>query len=195
VEDAAKVPHLPSLSTSKKITPRNPGSFRYHFAEIENFLSESGELTPVERMGFRRTIISAFGGGRPQDQHLNEFLWLSGSEFMKSVKLRFRKGFAVVSGNRWSQAATMVIPVGGTEGGPGNNHRAADQWLFVISGRGSATLAGKRVALRASSLVLIERGQNHEIRNVGTTELVTLNFYIPLAYSKAGEELPSAEPK
>jgi oxalate decarboxylase/phosphoglucose isomerase-like protein (cupin superfamily) len=43
---------------------------------------------------------------------------------------------------------------------------------------------------KCSSLVLIERGQNHEIRNVGTTNLKTLNFYVPPAYTKAADELP-----
>ncbi len=114
---------------------------------------------------------------------------------MKSTKLRFRKGFAVIMGNKRSQAATMVIPAGGKEGGPDNNHRGADQWLFVFSGKGSAIIAGKKVALPTSSLVLIERGENHEIRNVGTTDLVTLNFYIPSAYTSAGDELSPAKRK
>lgn len=89
----------------------------------------------------------------------------------------------------------MVIPVGGKEGGPDNNHRRADQWLFIVSGKGSATIAGKKIALKPGSLVLIERGQNHEIRNAGTTKLVTLNFYVPPAYTKSGNELPAAEPE
>ena len=114
---------------------------------------------------------------------------------MNATKLRFRKGFAVVAGNKRSQAATMVIPVGGKEGGSDNNHSGADQWLFVVSGKGSATIAGRKFALKTSSLLLIERGQTHEIRNAGSTELVTLNFYVPPAYTKAGNELPTAEPK
>jgi len=114
---------------------------------------------------------------------------------MKPQTLRFATGFSVIMGNKRSQAATMVIPEGEKEGGPQNNHRGADQWLFVVSGKGSATIAGRKVALRSSSLVLIERGQNHEIRNTGTTPLVTLNFYVPPAYTKAGNELPTAEPE
>jgi mannose-6-phosphate isomerase-like protein (cupin superfamily) len=114
---------------------------------------------------------------------------------MKATKLTFYKGFSVVGGNDRSQAATMVIPVGGKEGGPDNNHRGAEQWLFVISGNGSATIAGKTVLLRKSTLVLIERGQNHEVRNTGRADLVTLNFYVPPAYTKGGNELPAAKPK
>jgi len=114
-------------------------------------------------------------------------------EVMKPVKLRFRKGFAIVGGNKRSEAATMVIPAGEKEGGKDNNHKGADQWLFVVSGQGSATVDGRKFSLRTSSLILIERGQNHEIRNTGTTDLVTLNFYVPPAYTKAGDELPSAK--
>ncbi len=89
----------------------------------------------------------------------------------------------------------MVIPRGESEGGPDNNHREADQWLFVVSGRGVAKVGRKRMTLRTSSLVLIERGQSHEITNTGTTDLVTLNFYVPPAYTRAGDELPTAKPK
>jgi mannose-6-phosphate isomerase-like protein (cupin superfamily) len=114
---------------------------------------------------------------------------------MKSTRVRFRKGCGVIFGNKGSQAATMVIPAGGKEGGPDNNHRNADQWLFVISGKGAATIAGKTVSLQSGSLVLIERAENHEIRNTGRTDLVTLNCYVPPAYTKAGNELPAAKPK
>jgi mannose-6-phosphate isomerase-like protein (cupin superfamily) len=49
---------------------------------------------------------------------------------------------------------------------------------------------GTRVRLRAGSLVLIERGDRHEIRNTARTTLKTLNVYVPPAYTNAGEELP-----
>jgi hypothetical protein len=35
---------------------------------------------------------------------------------MKTAKLRLRKGFSVVLENKRSQAATVIIPVGGKEG-------------------------------------------------------------------------------
>lgn len=92
--------------------------------------------------------------------------------------------------NKRGQAATMVIAPGDCEGGPHNRHRGADQWLFVLSGRGVATLGGRPRPLKAGSLVLIERGTNHEIRNTGRTPLKTLNLYVPPAYRSDGEELP-----
>jgi len=84
----------------------------------------------------------------------------------------------------------MTLGPGGCEGGPDNRHRGADQWLFVQSGSGIAIVNGRRVRLRAGSVVLIERGDRHEIRNTGRTPLRTLNVYVPPAYTKSGDELP-----
>ena len=109
---------------------------------------------------------------------------------MKRKHLRFGEGFRVAMGNRRSQAAEMVLPPGDSEGGPDNRHRGADQWLYVVSGTGAATVNGRRSRLRAGSLLLIERGDTHEIRNTGRTPLRTLNLYVPPAYRANGDELP-----
>src|SRR5918992_5567278 len=109
---------------------------------------------------------------------------------MKRKHLRFGKGFRVAIGNKRSQAAEMVLGRGDCEGGPDNRHRGADQWLFVLSGAGTATVNGKRYPLRAGSLLLIERGDAHEIRSSGRGRLRTLNVYVPPAYTAGGEELP-----
>lgn len=106
------------------------------------------------------------------------------------ARLRFRKGFHVAITNKRAQAAEMVIAPGDCEGGPDNKHRGADQWLFVVAGRGTAIVNGKRRQLEAGSLVLIERGATHEIRNTGRTPLKTLNIYVPPAYRSDGDELP-----
>jgi len=109
---------------------------------------------------------------------------------MKRKNLQFENGFRIVLGNPTSQAAEMVLSPGDTEGSPENMHRGADQWLFVISGTGMATVNGKRYRLGEGSLVLIERGDKHEIRNTGEDLLRTLNFYVPPAYTSDSEELP-----
>jgi mannose-6-phosphate isomerase-like protein (cupin superfamily) len=109
---------------------------------------------------------------------------------MKRKHLRFGEGFRVAVGNERSQAAEMVLGPGDSEGGSDNRHRGADQWLYVLSGTGTATVNGKRYPLRAGSLVLIERGDTHEIRNSGRTPLRTLNFYVPPAYASSGDPLP-----
>jgi mannose-6-phosphate isomerase-like protein (cupin superfamily) len=105
-------------------------------------------------------------------------------------QLRFGKGFSVAMGNRRAQGATMVIEPGDSEGGPDNRHRGADQWLFVVAGSGVAVLGGRKHRLKSGSLVLVERGTTHEIRNTGRTPLKTLNVYVPPAYRSDGDELP-----
>jgi mannose-6-phosphate isomerase-like protein (cupin superfamily) len=112
---------------------------------------------------------------------------------MKRKLLRFGKGFRVALGNRRCQAAEMVIPPGGAEGGPENRHRGADQWLFVVEGHGTAIVKGQRYPLRAGTLLLIEHGDEHEIRNTRRALLKTLNTYSPPAYTKSGDELPRAK--
>lgn len=112
---------------------------------------------------------------------------------MKRKVLRFGKGFRVALGNHRTQAAEMVIAPNGAEGGPTNRHRGADQWLFVVSGIGQARIEGRAYPLRAGTLLLIEHGDRHEIRNTGRAPLKTLNFYSPPAYRVNGEELPRAK--
>lgn len=109
---------------------------------------------------------------------------------MKRRTLRFGAGFRVVAGNRRSQAAEMVVKPGKGEGDPHNRHRGADQWLFVEAGTGVAIVNGRRHRLGPGSLLLIEKGDEHEIRNTGRGLLKTLNVYVPPAYDGAGEELP-----
>ena len=106
---------------------------------------------------------------------------------MRSKLLRFGKGFRVAFAVRRAQAAEMVIAPGGSEGGPDNRHRGADQWLYVVSGTGVAIVEGRRVPLRAGRLLVIGRGERHEIRNSGRTLLKTLNFYYPPAFDAEGD--------
>ena len=113
---------------------------------------------------------------------------------MKRKTLRFGKGFNVVLGNGRSQAAQMVLEPGKAEGNAKNRHAGADQWLFVLSGSGMATINGRRYPLRPASLLLIEHGDRHEIRNTGRQLLKTLNFYVPPAYTADGGELPPGKP-
>ncbi|HEX2207928.1 MAG TPA: cupin domain-containing protein [Longimicrobium sp.] len=112
---------------------------------------------------------------------------------MQIQRLRFDGGFAVAFGNGRAQAATMVIAPGGAEGGPGNRHRGADQWLYVVAGQGAAVVEGETHVLRPGVILLIERGEAHEIRNTGPEPLQTLNFYAPPAYTQDGDTLPAGE--
>jgi mannose-6-phosphate isomerase-like protein (cupin superfamily) len=113
---------------------------------------------------------------------------------MKQKQVHLKNEFKVVAGNARAQAAEMVLKPGQNEGGPDNRHQGADQWLFVVSGKGAAIVKGKRRVLKEGTVLLIERGESHEIRNTGKTALRTLNFYCPPAYSKSGDPLPAGKP-
>ena len=112
---------------------------------------------------------------------------------MKRKQLRFGRGFRVAFGNARAQAAEMVIAPGDAEGDAHNRHRGADQWLYVLSGTGVATVNRRRYPLRSGTLMLIERGDEHEVRNSGRTPLRTLNVYVPPAYDAEGGELAAGK--
>jgi oxalate decarboxylase/phosphoglucose isomerase-like protein (cupin superfamily) len=113
---------------------------------------------------------------------------------MRETTLGFEPGFRVAFDVRQVQAAEMVIAPGDSEGGPDNRHRGADQWVFVVGGRGTALVQDKAgtqhdVSLSAGSLLVIEHGERHEIRNDGDGPLKTLNFYYPPAFDAGGDPI------
>ena len=110
---------------------------------------------------------------------------------MQHKQLQFGHGYKVVLTDERSQAAQMTLAPGNAEGGPENRHEGADQWPFVVSGEGLAIAEGERMELREGTLLPIQRGESHEIRNTGKDSLKTLNFYVPPGYTFEGDELPA----
>lgn len=106
---------------------------------------------------------------------------------MQKKRLGFEEGFRIATGVRELQAAEMVLAPGDCEGGEDNHHRGADQWLFVVEGKGVAIVDGKPVDLEPGVLLVIEKQERHEIRNTGDGLLKTLNFYYPPAFDRDGE--------
>ena len=107
---------------------------------------------------------------------------------MKHLKTTGRSGmFRLLGETRSAQAAMMTLRVGQSTGEPDNEHSGSEQWLFVISGSGDALVNKRRTKIREGSLLLIEKGEVHQIRNTGRKPLVTLNIYVPPAYDKDGE--------
>jgi len=111
---------------------------------------------------------------------------------MRKITLGFEQGFRVAFDVRQVQAAEMVIAPGDSEGGPDNRHRGADQWLFVVGGHGNAKVYDDQgmprdVPLSAGTLLVIEQGERHEVRNDGDAPLKTLNFYHPPAFDAEGD--------
>lgn len=113
---------------------------------------------------------------------------------MKRSRLSQRPGFHVGMTSRGAQVASMILAPGGAEGGPDNRHRGADQWLYVVAGTGVARVNGRRVRLVPGTLLLIERGDVHEVRNSGRATLKTLNVYVPPAYRQDGRPLSRGRP-
>lgn len=112
---------------------------------------------------------------------------------MKHKRLSPDADFDVAFDCRNVQAASMTLQPGAKTGGADNRHRGADQWMYVASGEGVAVVDREEQRLRAGSLLLIERGETHEIRCTGEEPLRTVNFYSPPAYDEDGEELPAGE--
>lgn len=115
---------------------------------------------------------------------------------MRHIKTGLKRGeFDLLLATRGAQAAKMTLrPGGSSDDEPSNEHPHSEQWLFVVSGHGEAVIGKRRRALRRvplapNSLLLIEKGELHQIRNTGRRALVTINFYVAPAYSQDGEPL------
>ena len=101
---------------------------------------------------------------------------------MRRTTLDFSGFFDVRLTTDDAQAAQMTLAPGQSTGGPENRHADSDQWLYVVSGTGQATVEGEDVRLEPNDLVVIEAGETHEIANDGDDPLETLNLYVPPDY-------------
>ena len=121
---------------------------------------------------------------------------------MKLINTRKRMGrFCVIATTRGLQAAMMTLRgQAASDDEPSNEHPRSEQWLFVISGNGTATVIpaqGRRrtVKLRPGTSLLIERYERHRIKNSGRGALRTLNLYSAPAYATDGSVRRSARPE
>jgi mannose-6-phosphate isomerase-like protein (cupin superfamily) len=104
-----------------------------------------------------------------------------------------RRSFHLLHTTREGQAAMMTLrPGGASDDEPSNEHPRSEQWLFVIAGTGQALVGQQRTSLRQirlaeGSLLVIKKGELHQIKNTGRHLLRTLNVYMPPAYDANGE--------
>ena len=68
----------------------------------------------------------------------------------------------------------------------------------MLSGSGQAIIGKRRdslhrVKLAENSILVIERGELHQITNTGRRPLRTLNIYVPPAYDANAEPRPEAK--
>ena len=114
---------------------------------------------------------------------------------MRHIKTgKKRSMFTVLHTTRAAEAAMMTLRPGqSTSEKPENEHPRCEQWVYVVSGTGRATTGRRRVALKAGSLLLVEKDEPHQITCTGRKPLVTVNFYAPPAYTADGELRPGAK--
>ncbi|PSQ25419.1 cupin domain-containing protein [Halobacteriales archaeon QS_9_67_15] len=101
---------------------------------------------------------------------------------MKRTSLDFEGFFDVRLTTDDAQAAQMTLSPGQSTGGPDNVHAESDQWCYVVSGAGRATVDGEDVRFESGDLLVIEADETHEIENDGDEPLETLNLYVPPDY-------------
>lgn len=97
---------------------------------------------------------------------------------MKKFKPSFKKSFSIIGETKKSQVAEMSLGPDERTGGKENRHNS-DQWLFVVSGEGVATVEGRKVKLSPGTLLLIEAKEEHSVACNSEQILKTLNFYAP----------------
>lgn len=101
---------------------------------------------------------------------------------MRALQIKPKSLFKILAGTERSQLAEMVIAPGKSEGGPHNRHPRSDQWLYVVKGKGIAFGTTQKIHLKEGTLLLIEKGDPHQIQNIGRTPLRTFNIYTPPTY-------------
>lgn len=107
---------------------------------------------------------------------------------MSYAELYFSRAFNIVGGNERAQAAVKAVaPMSAEASDDGLND--SDQWLYVVAGEGLATVGDNIRELKPGVLLLVERGQRHQLHNTGHEYLRTLNLYVPPAYTPQGEPL------
>jgi mannose-6-phosphate isomerase-like protein (cupin superfamily) len=120
---------------------------------------------------------------------------------MKHVSTSRRSGeFSKLLESPSAQALLMTLQPGdASEERPANEHPRCEQWLYVVSGSGTAITvtddSRRSRKLAPGSLLLIEKRERHQIKNTGSQPLRTINLYVPPAYGPGGDPLPSATAK
>ena len=76
----------------------------------------------------------------------------------------------------------MTLRPGTSTGGPDNRHPQSDQWVYVVSGSGTAIVEEAEHTLSPGTLLLIEAGEAHKLESGSGESLVTVNIYAPPEY-------------
>src|SRR5207247_868095 len=109
---------------------------------------------------------------------------------MKHLNAGAAKGkfFKVLHSTSDAQVAMMTLKPGqSTTDEPVNEHPRCEQWMFILCGTGRAITDKRRITLKTNSLLVIDKGEAHQITNTGKSPMATLNLYCPPAYTKSGD--------
>lgn len=101
---------------------------------------------------------------------------------MQKVSHKPQSFFKVLQTTQRSQLAEMVLSPGANTGGSQNHHADSDQWIYIVQGKALAIVDQEEVNLQQGEWLLIEAGENHEIRNDGVEELKIFSLYAPAEY-------------
>lgn len=74
----------------------------------------------------------------------------------------------------------FVIEIFNVDGAtPPNEHAHAHEFFYVLDGEGVALCGGKEVALSKGKALLLNPGNEHVVRNTGSSKLYTLTVMTP----------------
>ena len=71
-----------------------------------------------------------------------------------------------------------IFPPGEIAGA--HSHADMTEVFYVESGQGVISVNGKLITLKAGTCVVVEPKENHELKNIGSTDMVVLYFGIKI---------------
>lgn len=77
----------------------------------------------------------------------------------------------------FSELAVMSIPPDAELGEEA--HGQADELLFVINGKGQATVGREKLAVGKNDVIFIGAGEQHNVKNTGKRDLKLITVYSP----------------
>ena len=90
-----------------------------------------------------------------------------------------KSGFNLIGGTRRIQIATLTLAQNEKIGSEKKLYATSDNWLYVLSGNGTAIVEHEKVDLNAGAMLLIKAGETHEIYNPGEQDLKLFSIYTP----------------
>ncbi|KAF2084843.1 hypothetical protein K490DRAFT_75510 [Saccharata proteae CBS 121410] len=132
---------------------------------IDEAQAENGVEDEGTKMGKQNDV-----SGEPPKHQMVHFPGL-----MSEVR-RFDVFRKVLHTGLYSQLVAMEVPVGGDIG---DEVHSVDQILLFTSGKGRATVAGKDQDIKASDVVVVPAGTQHQFVNTGDEPLELLTVYSP----------------